>query len=609
LQACSGVLNKNEKMQEQPAKHEHLLSEEVKDNKLIVYQIFTRLFGNANETNKKFGTAEENGVGKFNDINDVALQAIKDLGITHIWYTGIIEHAVVADYTNYGIILDDADVVKGRAGSPYAIKDYYDVNPDLAVDVPNRMLEFEALLERTHQHGMKVIIDFVPNHVARLYQSDAKPAGTKDLGEDDDQSVAFHPDNNFYYLPGESFKVPEGYTPLNGYDFKTKDGKFDEFPAKATGNDAFKAQPDINDWFETVKLNYGIDIQNNYQKYFGPVPSTWEKMHDILVYWTNKGVDGFRCDMAEMVPVEFWAWAIPRIKEVNPDVIFIAEIYNPNEYRNYIHTGKFDYLYDKVGLYDTLKSIMQGHGDATRITGDWKTIEGINNHMLRFLENHDEQRIASPYFAGNPNSAIPGMTISATLASGPVMIYFGQEVGETGAGEAGFSGDDGRTTIFDYWGVPAHQQWMNGGKFDGERLNDAQKELREFYKRLLNNCMQQEAIRKGHLFDLQPFNVWGKSRNYNEKMIYSYLRFTENQRLLMVINFDQHNSYETVVKIPQAAWSAMGVEIEKELIGKDILGCHQEISFSASEVAEEQNHEAGVRVILEPLSAYIFELG
>jgi glycosidase len=595
-------------MQEQLTTHEHLLNEEVKDNKLIVYQIFTRLFGNVNTTNKKFGTAEENGVGKFNDIHDVALQAIKDLGITHIWYTGIIEHAVVADYTSYGIVLDDADVVKGRAGSPYAIKDYYDVNPDLAVDVPSRMQEFEALVERTHKHGMKVIIDFVPNHVARLYQSDAKPAGVKDIGEDDDQSVAFHPNNNFYYLPGESFVVPAGYTPLNGYDFRTKDGQFEEFPAKATGNDAFKAQPDINDWFETVKLNYGIDIQNNYQKYFDPIPSTWEKMHDILVYWTNKGVDGFRCDMAEMVPAEFWNWVIPRVKEINPDVVFIAEIYNPDEYRNYIYTGKFDYLYDKVGLYDTLKSVMQGYGDATHITGIWKSMQDFNNNMLRFLENHDEQRIASPYFTGNPKSAIPGMTVSATLASGPVMMYFGQEVGESGAGEAGFSGDDGRTTIFDYWGVPAHQQWINGGKFDGGKLDDTQKELREFYRALLNNCLQQEAIRKGYLFDLQPFNLWGKSRNYNEKMLYAYLRFTGNQRLLVVTNFDRDNSYEAVVKIPQAAWSAMGIEIGKELKGTDLLGRHQEISFKASEVAEEQNHEAGVRVVLEPLSAHIFAL-
>ena len=184
------------------------------------------------------------------------------MGVSHVWYTGIIEHAVLTDYTRHGIPLDDADVVKGRAGSPYAIKDYYDVDPDLAVDVPNRMKEFEQLVGRTHAEGLKVIIDFVPNHVARKYISDAKPKGVKDLGENDDKSVAFSPKNNFYYLPGQSFEVPKGYVPLGANNtFPTKDGQFDETPAKATGNDHFDASPKITDWFETVKLNYGVDIQ------------------------------------------------------------------------------------------------------------------------------------------------------------------------------------------------------------------------------------------------------------------------------------------------------------------------------------------------------------
>lgn len=588
--------------------HEQLLNEEVRDHKLVIYQIFTRLFGNTNTTNKKYGTIEENGCGKFNDINDVALKAIKELGITHIWYTGVIEHAVVADYSSFGIRIDDADVVKGRAGSPYAIKDYYDVNPDLAVVVQERMQEFEALVDRTHQHGMQVIIDFVPNHVARSYYSDAKPAGVRDLGEEDDVNRTFHPNNNYYYLPGQHFEVPDGYTPLNGFDFPTKDGRFDEFPAKATGNDAFKAKPDINDWFETVKLNYGVDILNGRQAHFDPVPSTWLKMRDILLFWVDKKVDGFRCDMAEMVPVEFWQWVIPQVKAVNPEIIFIAEIYNPDQYRNYIYTGRFDYLYDKVGLYDTLKAVMQGHGDAIYITGIWKSLQGINNHMLRFLENHDEQRIASPFFAGDPKTGIPGMTVSATLASGPVMVYFGQEVGEPGAGEAGFSGEDGRTSIFDYCGVPTHQQWMNGGQFDGGLLRNEQKELRSFYQRLLNLCLQQEAIRRGQLFDLQPFNVWGKSLNYNEKMLYAFLRFTESERLLIVVNFDRNNTYEVALKVPAIAWAAMEAAMDRTWHAKDLLGNHQDLVIQPAEVSEEYQHEAGIHLFLEPLSAHIFAL-
>ncbi|HMQ01210.1 MAG TPA: alpha-amylase family glycosyl hydrolase, partial [Cyclobacteriaceae bacterium] len=371
--------------------------------KIIIYQMMTRLFGNKETTNKKYGTLEENGVGKFNDITTEALQAIKELGITHIWYTGVLEHALLTDYTEYGIPLDDADVVKGRAGSPYAIKDYYDVNPDLAVDVPNRMKEFEALIQRTHEQALKVVIDFVPNHVARAYKSDAKPEEVIDLGVRDNKNVAFHPNNNFYYLPGQRFVVPEGYESLGpDNDFPTKDGKFDEYPAKATGNDQFTASPSVHEWFETVKLNYGVDYQDERKKYFEPVPDTWHKMKDILVFWVKKGVDGFRCDMAEMVPVEFWAWAIPQVKEVNKDIIFIAEIYNPAEYSNYINTGRFDYLYDKVQLYDTLRLLINEKSSTLHIGEIQESLKGINHNMLHFLENHDEQRIASKYFAGNP---------------------------------------------------------------------------------------------------------------------------------------------------------------------------------------------------------------
>ena len=339
---------------------------EKSSGKMVVYQLMTRLFGNKTSTNKTFGTIEENGVGKLNDISEAALKSIKDMGATHVWYTGVLEHAVLTDYTRFGIPLDDADVVKGRAGSPYAIKDYYDVNPDLAVDVKNRMQEFESLIGRTHSQSLKVIVDFVPNHVARSYKSDAKPEGVKDLGESDDKTVLFSAKNNFYYLPGQSFKVPSRATTSSG-GTTSMDGKFEETPAKVTGNDQFTASPGVNEWFETVKLNYGVDIQQNRKTYFDPVPDTWVKMKDILVFWANKKVDGFRCDMSEMVPVEFWQWAIPQVKEVNADIIFIAEIYNPAEYKNYLQKGKFDFLYDKVQLYDTLRFLLKGERSATDI--------------------------------------------------------------------------------------------------------------------------------------------------------------------------------------------------------------------------------------------------
>ena len=296
------------------------------NSKIIIYQVFTRLFGNTNNRCKANGTLQENGCGKFSDFTSKALHEIRSLGCTHIWYTGIIEHATQTDYTRYGIRKDNPHIVKGKAGSPYAIKDYYDVDPDLAENPQNRMKEFEALVTRTHEAGLKVIIDFVPNHVARQYHSDQKPSGTKDLGEDDNTEIHFSPENNFYYIPRQAFC---GQFPLGeGVE------KYHEYPAKATGNDCFGAYPGINDWYETVKLNYGIDYLNNRQTYFDPIPDTWIKMRDILLFWASKQIDGFRCDMAEMVPVAFWGWVIPQIKEKYPHIDFIAEVYNPYEYRN-----------------------------------------------------------------------------------------------------------------------------------------------------------------------------------------------------------------------------------------------------------------------------------
>lgn len=587
---------------------ENYLKEEVEDHKLIIYQVFTRLLANTKSTNKEYGTIEENGVGKFNDVNETLLGKIKDMGFSHIWYTGVLEHATMTDYTKYGIPLDDADVVKGRAGSPYAIKDYYDVSPDLAVDVPKRMQEFEALLERSHKAGLKVLIDFVPNHVARTYRSDAKPAGVKDLGEGDDRNRIFAPGNNFYYLPGTSFRVPHDYHPLENLPHPTKDGRFDETPAKATGNDQFTPQPSVNDWFETIKLNYGVDIVNNRQMHFEPVPNTWEKMRDILVFWAKKGVDGFRCDMAEMVPAEFWGWVIPQIKDVNKDIVFVAEIYNPNEYRTYIETGKFDYLYDKVGLYDTLRAVIQHGASANYIPQNWRSLQGINNRMLRFMENHDEQRIASRFFAGKAEKGLPAMAVSALLNSGPAMVYFGQEVGEPALGKEGFSGDDGRTTIFDYWGVPQYQNWMSAGRYDGLTLEVNQRILRKKYQQLLTFCRDNEAIRKGGLYDLQAANNGGKTAGYDDHKLYSFLRFTEGQKLLIVVSFEETLTRRTNIRIPTNGFAALSLSVDANYNLKCVLGTHKPVSFNAANVSNYQVASGGIPLEIAPLSCHVFEI-
>jgi glycosidase len=538
-------------------------------HKLIIYQVLPRLFGNTNTTNKFYGSIAENGCGKFNDINNTALAAIKGMGFTHVWYTGVIEHATMTDYSASGIKPDDPDVVKGRAGSPYAVKDYYDVDPDLAVDVPNRMAEFEVLVNRTHQQGLKVIIDFVPNHVARTYQSDVKPAGVRDFGEDDDVSQAFSPANDFYYIPGQAFKVPEGYDPGgNGFKSSLKDGRFDECPAKGTGDDVFTASPSINNWFETIKLNYGVDFSKGYDMHFEPIPPVWQKMLQILSFWADKGIDGFRCDMVEYVPSEFWAWIIPQMKQLYPNLIFIGEAYQTGQYSNYLFNGQFDYLYDKVGLYDTLKRLVRNEPRAStwEINRVWNhDTRGFDERMLRFMENHDEQRIASQHFAGDAWLAIPGMLVTATLAGGPVMIYFGQEVGEPATEANGFSGADGRTTIFDYWGVPEHQKWLNGGAYDGGQLSDSQRNLRSFYSKLLNLCSQCPAIYEGRFYELMVANE--RNEGFNDR-IYLYARYTHQQRILIAVNFNRQEQ-EIHIKLPDdllRQFELSGSVVFKELL-------------------------------------------
>ncbi len=566
-------------------------------DKLIIYQIFTRLFSNQTTTNHLNGTYAQNGVGKFNAINDVALQAIRQFGVSHIWFTGIIEHATQTDYSASGIKPDDPAVVKGRAGSPYAVKDYYDVDPDLAVSVPDRMAEFDALVQRTHAHNLKVIIDFVPNHVARQYGSDVKPAGIANLGENDDTTIAFSSNNNFYYLPGQTFVAPERR--LTDQQQANTSIKLHEFPAKVTGSGSITATPDINDWYETVKLNYGINIFDG-SHHFDPIPATWHQMLDILLFWADKGIDGFRCDMAHLIPVEFWQWAISRVKQRYPRQIFIAEIYDPGLYRPFIFEGGFDYLYDKVGLYDSVRRLMEGHGSCYDITRVWQQESGdFAQHMLRFLETHDEQRIASRFFANDPWAAVPAMTLTATMHTGPVLLYFGQEVGVRAEGAEGFSGDDGRTTIFDYWGLTEWQGWLSQGRYDGADLTDDQRKLRAFYQQLNYLVSGSDAIQNGYFYDLQYANDNGQSADYDAHQLYSYLRYSERQKLLIVCNFSQQNTYDTIINIPQNAFDTMSLNSDQTFQLSDIF---------LTNATVEAVGRTGIPLWLPPLSVRVLEI-
>ena len=538
--------------------------------KIIIYQVLPRLFGNDNRTHQPNGTIQTNGCGKMADFTPRALEQIKALGATHIWYTGIIEHATKTDNSLYGIPGDAPAVVKGCAGSPYAIKDYYDIDPDIATSVPARMKEFEDLLSRTHKAGMDVIIDFVPNHVSRLYHSDARPDGVTDLGQDDDTTQAFSPQNNFYYMPNETFGI-EGVD-LQGYY---------EHPAKATGNNQFTAYPNKNDWYETVKLNYGVDYTGGTGMHFNPIPRTWKQMLHILLFWAEKGIDGFRCDMAEMVPVEFWRWAITQVKAQYPNILFIAEVYNPNEYRNYLEQGHFDYLYDKVGMYDCLRAITQGYMQTSDITSRWQEVDDIRDHMLYFLENHDEQRLASDFFAGDGERGKAALIVAATMGRNPFMLYFGQELGERGMDAEGFSGRDGRTTIFDYWMVDSVRRWRNRNRFDNRQLTPSEVSLQHFYSRVLNLCNSEDALREGDMYDLMYANL--RNESFNPGKQYAFVRRKGNTIILVVANFDDRDA-EVAVNIPQHLFEFYGLNESSEVHAEELLAsCPFHIPFNSKE--------------------------
>ncbi len=526
--------------------------------KPVIYQLLPRLFTNYNTSPVPNGSIEQNGSGKLRDINPTILKQLRLLGITHVWYTGVIEHAHTSDYTMYGIPRHNPHIIKGKAGSPYAITDYYDIDPDLAIDVKNRVAEFERLLSNTHRAGLKAIIDFVPNHVGREYCSDAHPSGIDDLGKGDNKDMFFSPDNNFYYITRQQFAPRE-------VDLGRGADAYVEFPARASGDDCFTAFPGKYNWYDTVKLNYGYDYGDN-SRHYDPIPSTWFKMLHILRYWAGKGVDGFRCDMAHMVPVDFWRWAIPQVKELNPDIIFIAELYDVGIYRQFIYTAGFDYLYDKVNLYDTLRAVETANHSAATITNCWQTVDGIGQHMLNFLENHDEQRFASKQYAGDPWRVVASLVVSALISTGPFMIYAGQELGEPADDAEGYSGYDGRTTIFDYWSIPTLRRWLNKGRCNG-RLSDSEARLREVYSRVLNICNSEKAVSKGKFFDLMYVNY--ENPRFNPHRHYAFIRACENELLVILANFGSECA-SVEVNIPAHAFEYLGID-RGFAMAKDLL--------------------------------------
>lgn len=535
------------------------------NRKLIIYQLFPRLLTNMNTHCEPGGTLAMNGSGKMNDIDDKLLRSIRELGVNCIWYTGIIEHATKESFP--GIPADDPHVVKGQAGSPYAIKDYYDIAPEIATDIPGRMAEFEALVKRTHDAGMKVIIDFVPNHTARRYHSDVAVSGVEDFGVADDTTCFFAPDNNYYYLTNQRFQP---HFPV---------GDYSEFPAKATGNDAYTAFPGEYDWYETAKLNYGHDPGNGFQA-VDPIPDTWLKMLHILRFWASKGIDGFRCDMVFMVPQVFWHWAVPLVKKDFPDILFIGEIYDVALYRPFLDYCSFDYLYDKVNMYDTLVGIQTHSWSAAKLTDCWQSLEGISHRMLNFLENHDEVRFGSKAYAGDPSLVLPSLVVSAMFNTGPFMIYFGQEIGESAEDNEGFAGYNNRTTIFDFWSYDSLRRWYDGGKCSDAGLTQKERWLRGLYSRILHLCNSEKAICEGSFFDLMYVNL--HNPDFSPHSNFAFLRHYGEETLFIAVNFAD-TSCRLKVNIPESAFDMMNLPEGSGLCHELLTGKQMMKTLSSTE--------------------------
>lgn len=538
-------------------------------SKHIIYQVLPRLWGNETEHPIKNGTLKENGTGKFSHIDNNTLDYLKWLGCSHVWYTGVIRHSTQSD--EQGCIPSHPQFVKGKAGSPYAICDYFDVNPYLAENPDERMGEFEELIKRTHSHGLKAIIDFVPNHVARDYARTTSTPGHQQLGASDDKSVHWSKENDFFYYPGEALQLPtscpEGMEPYR------------EFPAMATGNNCYSPCPGINDWFETVKINYCDEHTG-----------TWDKMYEIIDFWAGKGVDGFRCDMVELVPPQFFKWLIERVKKKYPKLIFIAEVYKKELYGEYIRNIGFDFLYDKSGLYDTLRAIVEKNsGDnclpmeawqsASGITRNWQYLADIQPYMLNFLENHDEQRFASDFFGKNAIDSMAALYVSLFLNTSPFMIYFGEEIGEKGMEEEGFSGRDGRTTIFDWWSIPSVQRLrkvISERKYeslDVTQLRDGglSREESEVFIRFANAtrlAASDEAITRGTTYDLCYCNQ--SSDGFNKDRHFAFLRDYEDHTLLIVANFSDQPA-RMHLTIPEHAFEWMEIQQTADLFPGKII--------------------------------------
>ena len=582
-----------------------------------IYQLLVRTFGNANQSRVPGGSIEQNGCGKFADINDAALHSLQEMGFTHLWLTGVLEQASTTAYPHRPA--DHPQLVKGRAGSPYAVRDCFDVCPDYALDPEKRIEEFSQLLDRCHAHGFRVLIDFIPNHVARSYASDVRP--DLSFGITDDTSVFFARDNHFFYLQQHH---PGGGAPLTLPSSHDGD-RYQEWHGRVSGNNVVHWRPSIHDWYETVKLNYGHDFTTGRDTSHLPsaeatddeVPSTWRMMDQVIRHWQDLGVDGFRVDMAHMVPMEFWRWLLHRARARKGDVFFMAEAYDNDPAKltdahvlDALLAAGFDAVYDDpvydllMGLYDEGKWC--NDLDAYTFTGD------RFHRSLRYGENHDEVRFSHPREWGGVGMHV-GRPVCATLFAmgrGPLMVYHGQEVGEEGRGPSGFADDNARTTIFDYWSLPSFDGWIQEGRYDGSSLTKEQSELRQWYGKLLH-LIAQPAFERGEYYGLNYANRdnpnFGriKGETVSGHWLFAFLRFIPSggQVFLVVVNFHPSKTMKhVIVRVPENAISF--------LPSAEKLRIHERFEGSWSCLcSKDQLKQDGLEIPDVPaLSAWFFEI-
>ncbi len=579
----------------------------------VIYQLFVRHFSNFSPEGKPFGTREENGCGTFNAITDAALEQIARMGVTHLWLTGVLRHATQSEHP--GLPADPACVVKGKAGSPYAVTDYFDVDPDLAENEEKRLEEFAALLARCRRWGMVPMIDFVPNHVSRHYRSVVRPESS--FGAQDDTGCFFARDNSFYYLePHHSdarMLLPEGeYEPERGQ-------------GRVTGNNVASWTPGVYDWYETVKLNYGTDYRHGSHataalpSLLAPeyaLPRTWQLMNEVLAWWQDMGVGGFRCDMAHMVPLPFWRWIIAHARLRDRSAFFMAEGYDDHlklidgPVHEALLSAGFDGVYDGVA-YESLRKLYEGGAWANDLDRLHAESSPLFRGGVRYVENHDEPRVAAPqYWGGVGRDAIRAILVAQyCTACGPVLVYNGQETGERADGPGGYGGDNGRTSIFDYTRLPTLQHWTNGGAYDGALLTPDERELRCFTEHLLT-LLQHPALAKGGFYGLNWANreTPGYGRRAGDAVsghsLYAFLRHFRKTKstLLVVCNFSPTDTVETRVHLPLNAleWAAKKAENYRFVPLLDTTTPMVEVS--AGELTGE-----GLAVTLFPGQAQIYE--